>query len=80
MARTQTGEAFGQHWVSRQGEQDLQKQPEEEGSSKSAAEGPGRWDRAAEEGGLGKDDLEYKGRAVKTIGGARWLQDAARGT
>lgn len=80
IARTPEGEASGQRWVSRQGDQDLQKQPDRESCSKLTDETLGRWDRAAEEGGLSKDDLECWGRAVKTVGRARWLQDAAHGT
>lgn len=55
-ARTQEGEASAQPEVSKQGDQDLQ--PEEESSSKWADERQGQRDRAAEEGGRGKDDLE----------------------
>ena len=79
IARTQQGEASGQRWVSRRGDQDLQKQPEEESSSKLADESQGQQERIAEEGGLGKDDLERWGRAVKTVGRARWLEDASPG-
>lgn len=38
VAGTQRGEASGQHWISRQGDPGLQKQPEEESSSKLADE------------------------------------------
>lgn len=80
IARTQKGEASGQCWVSGQGDQDLQKQPEEESSSKLADERLGQWDRAAEEGGLGKECLAYWGRVVKMVERARWPQDTACGT
>lgn len=62
-ARTQKGEASGQHWVSRQGDWNLQKQPEEESSSKLDDKRLGQWGRAAEDGGLGRDDLGYWGES-----------------